>query len=71
VLSHYPNYAAETCKLKLTISGNLTVLSNGTISADALGYIGQQGPGWKVGAGIEWGAAHGGALKFGLFWFSP
>ena len=56
-LSHYQNLTAETYKLNLTLAGNLTVLSNGVINVDALGYGIGQGPG--AGAG-SYGGAHGG-----------
>ena len=57
-LSHRENggTGTEPYKLNLTLVGNLTVLSNGAISAYAKGYSVQQGPGgcsansWKGGA---------------------
>ena len=57
VLSHYQNLLAETYRMNLTLAGNLTVLSNGAIKADALGYGIGQGPG--AGTGL-YGGAHGG-----------
>ncbi len=57
VLSHYRNNDVETYKVNLAISGNLTVLSNGLITADGLGYGAGYGPGKGLGA---LGAAYGG-----------
>jgi hypothetical protein len=58
VLSHYKNAAAEAYKINLSITGNLTVLSNGTITADALGYSAGNGPGFGA---PTYGGAHGGS----------
>ena len=55
VLSHYMNYGA-IYQLNLTIAGNLTVLSNGTINANAFGYFNRQGPGYVA----NFGGAYGG-----------
>ena len=60
-MSQYRNKSVETYKLNLTISGNLTVLSNGTISADALGYLYGKGPG--VGSSSLGGVYGGTAAK--------
>ena len=56
-MSHYANFSTETYKLILNLSGNLTVLSNGTISADVLGYYNVKGPGALSGT---YGGAYGG-----------
>ncbi|MEI7437501.1 MAG: hypothetical protein WCL16_11930, partial [bacterium] len=62
VLSHYQNYTAETYKMNLMIAGNLTVLSNGAIRADTLGYGAGSGPG--AGALLSlYGGAYGGAAR--------
>lgn len=61
VLAHFRNHATETYKLVLTISGDLTVRSNGVIMADGLGYSSGSSPG---SANADWwGAAHGGAAR--------
>ena len=58
VVAHYPNYSAETYKLNLAISGNLTVLSNGAINVDGLGYANKTGPGTP--GQVTYGGAYGG-----------
>jgi len=59
VLSHYFNAAADSYKVNLSISGNLTVLSNGIITADGLGYSNVTGPGKGSPAWGD-GASYGG-----------
>jgi hypothetical protein len=64
VLSHYLNLSNELYKLNLTLSGNLSVLSNGAINADALGYGGGRGPGYAA----NHGGAYGGGAPTGYVW---
>ncbi len=64
VISQYQNSTAETYKVNLAISGNLTVLSNGTINADKLGYLFLKGPGANANTGM--GAAYGGQAARGF-----
>jgi hypothetical protein len=61
VLSHYQNTTNEVYRLNLTLSGNLTVLSNGMITADTLGYSAGNGPGYLS----DYGAAYGGGASTG------
>ena len=70
-LSHCPNGASETYKLNLTITGNLTVLSNGMLTADACGYGISQGTGRGVTInGYSEGGAYGG-VAMGYFTAGP
>ena len=57
-LMQYRNMTLETYKLNLTISGNLTIMSNGGIHANALGFYKGYGPG--VGRDTYCGGSHGG-----------
>jgi hypothetical protein len=60
-LSHVANYTAETYKINLTITGNLTVDASGEINVDGLGYVAASGPGRPIGStGTYDGAAYGG-----------
>jgi hypothetical protein len=59
LLSHSPNSTSETFKLDLTLAGNLTVVSNGAINADGLGYRQAYGPGKGSGTAYT-GGGHGG-----------
>ena len=63
VLAHYQNTSTEAYKLNLMLSGNLLVLSNGTISADGLGYSSGNGPGYLVNASAAYGGAAMGYLS--------
>ena len=44
-ITHSDNSTAETYKINLTITGDLTIDSGGTIDVDSLGYDKDQGPG--------------------------
>ena len=59
VMSHGRNGASEAYKIDLAIAGNLTVLSNGVIMADRLGYNVTQGPGGGTN-NTQTGGAYGG-----------
>ena len=58
VLSHFCNASPALYRLNLALSGNLTVLSNGAINVDSLGYPESSGPGNP--AMVTYGGAHGG-----------
>ena len=58
ILSHQANLNEEEHNLDLEISGNLTVLSGGRISADGKGYRGGRGPG--AGSDQWFGGGYGG-----------
>ena len=62
-ISQFKNFGSETYKLNLTIAGNLTVLSNGVINANALGYYNQNGPGYLPVNNM--GGAYGGHTLVG------
>jgi hypothetical protein len=59
VLSSYQNSGSEAFKLNFAISGNLTVLANGMITVDGLGYAAATGPGGGSSGG-PYGGAYGG-----------
>lgn len=57
ILSHANNFTNNAHSLDLTITGDLTVQSNGTISANGKGYYMFSGPAWGE---IYDGGGHGG-----------
>jgi hypothetical protein len=59
VVDHAANVTAEVYKLDLAVNGDLTVHSNGMITADDAGYVATFGPGKGLSSGTL-GASHGG-----------
>ena len=57
-ISHSQNSGAETYKVNLSLAGNLAILSNGTITADAVGY--GSGSGTGAGGSGGYGGVYGG-----------
>lgn len=58
--THVQNGGAETYRLRVSVGGNL-LLTNATITADALGYRTGNGPGTP--ATVTYGGAHGGGSR--------
>ncbi|MEX1997651.1 MAG: fibronectin type III domain-containing protein [Candidatus Andersenbacteria bacterium] len=58
-LSHSDNATTEDFRLNVTLTGDLTIDSGGTVKADSKGYSADNGPGRPTHGSVE-GGAHGG-----------
>ena len=59
-LTHINNSSAETYKLNLTVNGNMTIGTNGAISAVGLGYVQTYGPGKGTDGSYNPNGSYGG-----------